>query len=173
MLESLTQIWSTQVMRKKSDIVAVVSNKTIAKPTKVRCTNTRDRTTKRTVTAITQQPVFAPRSPLPMSHEHAKGNMAGSVLEQTGDTCDDRYSDTGSRDRSVTPIESDLLKYLTAHITPPVQGGFTSFVISREEYLQGIVELVKSDCPEVVQDMSFFMEAMQQAFKDTNHVTHG
>ena len=80
----------------------------------------------------------------------------------------DDMSNEGTRERSVTPTESDLLKYLTAHITPSEPGCFTSFVISREEYLQGIVQLVKSDCPEVMEDVDCFMLAMQQAYTSLN-----
>ena len=170
MLEPLTLSWSTQVMRKKSDTVTVVSNKIIAKRARVVAT-VGDRTTKHKVES-TQPSVCAPPSP-PLRasvSDQGGGNATGSGCA-VEDTSDDRCSDTGGVERSVTAVESDLLKYLTAHITPPVLGGLTSFVISREEYLQGIVQLVKNDCPEVVQDIDSFMEAMQQAFRDTNHVT--
>jgi hypothetical protein len=85
---------------------------------------------------------------------------------------DDIGSDEGMRERSTTPIESDLLKYLTANITPSDPGGLTSFVISREEYLRGIVQLVKSDCPEVVDNIDSFTTAMQQAFNDCTTHAH-
>jgi hypothetical protein len=85
---------------------------------------------------------------------------------------DDTGSDEGMRERSTTPIESDLLKYLTANITPSEPGDLTSFVISREEYLRGIVQLVKSDCPEVVDNIDSFTTAMQQAFNDCTKHTH-
>ena len=104
------------------------------------------------------------------------GNRVGGDSTPTDDynrnQADDIGSDESTRERSTTPIESDLLKYLTAHITPPEPGGITSFVISREEYLRGIVQLVKSDCPEVVDHIDSFMSAMQQAFKDATTHAH-
>ena len=88
---------------------------------------------------------------------------------------EDTTSNCGSRDRSITPLESDLLRYLTSHISPIDQEdssdlcfGATSFVIGRDEYLHGIVRLVKSDCPEVTHDIQGFLRAMQQAFVDVN-----
>jgi hypothetical protein len=107
---------------------------------------------------------------------HGVGDCAGGDATSTNNNVtnnhvDDIGSDEGTRERSTTPIESDLLKYLTAHITPPEAGDLTSFVISREEYLQGIVQLVKSDCPEVVDNIDSFMSAMQQAFKDATTYT--
>ena len=99
---------------------------------------------------------------------HGVGDCVGGDATSTNDSnlyhVDDIGSDEGTRERCTTPIESDLLKYLTAHITPPESGDLTSFVISREEYLQGIVQLVKSDCPEVVDHIDSFMSAMQQDF---------
>jgi 23S rRNA A2030 N6-methylase RlmJ len=71
-------------------------------------------------------------------------------------------------------MESDLLRYLTAHISPPCfvdsnaegsfRGDVTSFVIERGEYLEGIVRLIQSDCPEAVDDMASFVCAIQGAF---------
>ena len=89
----------------------------------------------------------------------------------------------GTRDsgteRSPTPLENDLLHYLTLHITPPQSIGttdcpikhddswfITSFDIGVTEYLQGIVRLVQSDCPEAVHDLRPFLSAMKQAFID-------
>jgi hypothetical protein len=89
-------------------------------------------------------------------------------------TIDDNTSAAGSRERSISPMESDLLRYLTAHISPPCFvdsnaggsfcGDVTSFVIERGEYLEGIVRLIQSDCPEVVDDMASFVCAIEQAF---------
>jgi hypothetical protein len=90
----------------------------------------------------------------------------------------DTASLPASREASTSPIESDLLRYLSAHILPkqtlatPSVGGqdsapgddVTSFVIGCEEYLQGVIRLVKSDCPEVMLDMATFATAMQHAY---------
>ena len=84
--------------------------------------------------------------------------------------------DSGT-ERSPTPLENDLLNYLTVNITPPQpfstgNGSLqpddawlvTSFDIGVAEYLQGIVRLVQSDCPEAVHDIRPFLAAMEQAF---------
>jgi hypothetical protein len=94
------------------------------------------------------------------------------------DMVDDTVSMTDSRDRSTSPVESDLLRYLTAHIMPPCtmdcnsigSSGVdvTSFVIGREEYLEGVVRLVQSDCPEVTNNMKSFIDAMKDAFMNVN-----
>jgi hypothetical protein len=91
------------------------------------------------------------------------------------DVGDDNMSPTGSRERSGSPVESDLLRYLTVHITPPflvdstIKGSscsdVTTFVIERGEYLEGIVRLIQSDCPEVALDVASFTQAMQAAFR--------
>jgi hypothetical protein len=88
-------------------------------------------------------------------------------------------SNPTSREASATPVESDLLRYLSAHIAPQAAAAahthaeegetappdsITSFDIGRDEYLQGVLRLVKSDCPEVMHDMSCFVAAMQNAF---------
>jgi hypothetical protein len=44
----------------------------------------------------------------------------------------------------------------------------TSFVIGREEYLEGVVRLVQSDCPEVTNNMKSFIDAMKDAFMNVN-----
>ena len=87
------------------------------------------------------------------------------ATSSNGDVRDDGCRDNENRERSVTPTESDLLRYLNVHITPPKIDNLTSFELSREEYLDGIIELVQSDCPEVVRDMDSFIEAMKKAFK--------
>jgi hypothetical protein len=102
------------------------------------------------------------------------------------DMVDDNGSNTGSRERSNSPVESDLLRYLTVHIAPPcftdsdamestdMKQSFcidvTSFVIEKDEYLEGVVRLIQSDCPEVVQDMKSFVSAMQKAFTNVNGI---
>jgi len=84
--------------------------------------------------------------------------------------------DSGT-ERSPTPLENDLVQYLTLHIAPPTSVSIgnaplqpdnpwllTSFDIEVTEYLQGIVRLIQSDCPEAVHDIRPFMSAMEQAF---------
>ena len=83
-------------------------------------------------------------------------------------------SNPTSREASVTPVESDLLRYLSAHIAPQAAAAhtheevspdsITRFEIGRDEYLQGVLRLVQSDCPEVMHDMPCFVAAMQTAF---------
>jgi hypothetical protein len=165
-----------QVMRKKPDTLPVVTNtpvvkKIISKRPRPNTANVRERPSKHTTTH-SQQLADTPFPPtdsggsachdLTLTTESVTGSVGGDVGD---DICS---NEGGTRERSVTPTESDLLKYLTAHITPSEPGCFTSFVISREEYLQGIVQLVKSDCPEVMADMDCFMQAMQQAYTYTN-----
>ena len=160
-------------MRKKTDAVSVVSNKVITKVKRI--ANTRDKTTKNTST-LTQSDACTISSQSGTPHTASQCGalgVNGHVLTNAGENMgDDMGSDTGSRERSATPTESDLLKYLTSHITNAVVDGVTSFVISREEYLKGIVDLVKSDCPEVVHDMDCFLTAMQAAFRASNPDTH-
>jgi hypothetical protein len=88
-----------------------------------------------------------------------------------GCATDGNASYDASPARSVSPLESDLLRYLTAHIMPPdnhESSDFcvevTNFVIGRSEYLQGIVRLVQSDCPEVANNLQHFMASMEDAF---------
>jgi hypothetical protein len=163
----MTLIWFAQVMRKKTDAVSVVSNKLITKVKRI--ANTRDKTTKNTSTLAQSDACSMPsQSGISVSQCGVLGvneHVSTNARENMGD---DMGSDTASRERSVTPTESDLLKYLTSHITNPVVDELTSFVISREEYLKGIVDLVMSDCPEVVHDMDCFMTAMQAAFRASN-----
>lgn len=98
-----------------------------------------------------------------------------STMVHGGSTMDEAAGTNGSRERSTSPLESNLLRYLTAHITPPTEEvsdlcvEVTSFVIGRSEYLQGIVRLVQSDCPEVAHDMEHFMAAMKDAFTEVNN----
>jgi hypothetical protein len=153
-----------QVMRKKIDTTPAtsgVSQKVIVKKPRSSTASARSRQAKTVA--------VPPQQALPIV----------SSANVDGGTADEIHSPPDSRDRSTTPIESDLLKYLTAHITPsqvPTETGtcfqsdLTSFVISREEYLHGIIQLVQSDCPEVVQDIDSFMHAMQKAFIDTHKI---
>ena len=157
-------------MRKKTDTVSVVSNKIITKSAKRIASSTHDKTTKHMTTGKEQAVCTMSSSPSPEGE--VLGTNGHGVGHSRDEMCDDMGSDNGSRGRSITPTESDLLKYLTAHITNPVVDGLTSFVISREEYLKGIVDLVKSDCPEVVHDMECFIGAMQTAFRDSNPNAH-
>jgi hypothetical protein len=100
------------------------------------------------------------------------------VVEYTegGGSLSGSNKDSGT-ERSPTPLENDLLQYLTLHIAPPppcsTENGYlqpdnswlmTSFDIGVNEYLQGIVRLIQSDCPEAVQDIKPFMAAMRKAF---------
>ena len=150
-------------MRKKTDVpnatnsnTAVVSNKIISKPSRSK-----------------QTAVSSVKKNSTQSHgerETEKGTTFDLVDTAVTGTRDDTSANS-SRDRSPTPLESDLLRYLTAHITPMHKQehsefyvDVTSFVIGREEYLQGIVRLVQSDCPEVSGDLTCFVQAMQQAF---------
>lgn len=108
---------------------------------------------------------------------------SGGMQKGCDDIPDDSVSVSGSRERSTSPVESDLLRYLTVHIAPPLlvassSKGFlfadvTSFVIERDEYLEGIVRLIQSDCPEVAHDMKSFTDAMQKAFSCVTAVTSG
>ena len=97
-----------------------------------------------------------------------------------GDSFGGSNRDSGI-ERSPTPLENDLLQYLTLHIAPPqpCSAGngslqpdnswlMTSFDISVNEYLQGIVRLIQSDCPEAVHDIKPFIAAMEQAFVEVN-----
>jgi len=140
-----------QVMRKKTDPETLVLKKKISKSSK--SSNIKVRQTKRPPTNT--DPRTEPASPIQ--------KVDRSVGYAREDTCDEECIEV--RERSVTPVQSDLLKYLNVHITPPEIGNLTSFKLSREEYLDGIIKLVQSDCPEVVSDMGSFMEAMQNAFK--------
>jgi hypothetical protein len=81
------------------------------------------------------------------------------------------------RSRSTTPQETDLLRYLTAHIKQPdvPPGGslcldITSFVIGRDEYLQGIIKLIQADCPEVVDSEDSFMVCIREAFLNVKRI---
>jgi hypothetical protein len=164
-----------QVMRKKPDTLPVVTNtpvvkKIISKRPRPNTANVRERPSKHTTTH-SQQLADTPFPPTDSGGSH--DDLTGTIPPDSGvgGLGDDMSNEGGgTRERSVTPTESDLLKYLTAHITPSEPGCFTSFVISREEYLQGIVQLVKSDCPEVMADMDCFMHAMQQAYTYTNNM---
>lgn len=151
-----------QIMRKKPDTApstitttSVVSNKIISKPPRSKSASAPAALAKKNVTLSTAGGQTAP--------------LAGCAVAT--DTHSENVSAGSSRDRSPTPLESDLLRYLTAHITPMHKEenkefyvDVTSFVIGRDEYLQGIVRLVQSDCPEVSGDLKCFVQAMQQAF---------
>jgi hypothetical protein len=161
-------------MRKKTDNVSNsltgrVSKKIIAKGSRVSSHDTtanisivNNMTESDNKTSATLQ--STPQSKKTMMTQGADGRTGRAIN-------DDVISNSGSRDRSTTPLESDLLRYLTAHISPLGADGFhdlyiggTNFAIGRDEYLQGIVRLVKSDCPEVTDDVQSFLEAMKQAF---------
>ena len=104
-------------------------------------------------------------SPAAASDRHDSSLMSGTECLASNPT---------SREASATPVESDLLRYLSAHIAPQVAAahthgeaspdGITCFEIGRDEYLQGVLRLVKSDCPEVMHNMPSFVAAMQNAF---------
>jgi hypothetical protein len=173
---SLKILIRTQVMRKKAEVSPISTSTGIAKKITAKVSRVTAKSThKKDVSpSVNIKQIDCPASP--PSH--------GMV------TCEDDDNNGGSRGRSTTPSESDLLRYLTAHITPHTHishntphpetgdtdnlfgGELTSFTIGREEYLEGIVRLVKSDCPEVVQDMGGFLKAMKQAFTDVNVNIH-
>jgi hypothetical protein len=157
-------------MRKKADTATgtasspCVSNKVITK---------RPRTSVPAQTA--QGGVAGHNPPTPTIGECTPNADSTDRLGSHMDTViDDSTSAAGSRERSSSPMESDLLRYLTAHISPPCfvdsnaegsfRGDVTSFVIERGEYLEGIVRLIQSDCPEAVDDMASFVCAIQGAF---------
>ena len=147
-----------QVMRKKPDSTGGVSNKIIAKPSRSKST---------TVLIAGRKDSTLSTNPPPIQNDNIIDSTNDIGIHTTDGVND--TSPASSRDRSPTPTESDLLRYLTAHISPiNTESGFyidvTSFVIGRDEYLQGIVRLIQSDCPEVSDDMKGFVEAMQQAF---------
>ena len=143
-------------MRKKTGS-ASVTNKIIAKPSRSKST---------TVQVSGRNNSTAPT----VENVHIMDSTDVSINHTDG-VDEDSISHGSSRDRSPTPLESDLLRYLTAHITPidkhknsHLYVDMTSFVIGRDEYLQGIVRLVQSDCPEVSDDLKCFVDAMKQAF---------
>jgi hypothetical protein len=161
-----------QIMRKKTDvsttgIPAGVSNKTIVKPSRQRSTP---------VTTVTGKKNSTLTTTVKDAKDGCMLELAGGIgVRDTGIPNSEDVSAGSSRDRSPTPLESDLLRYLTAHITPihkqdicDMYADVTSFVIGRDEYLQGIVRLVQSDCPEVSGDLQCFVTAMQQAFCTVN-----
>jgi hypothetical protein len=105
----------------------------------------------------------------------------GSVLKLGTENValiEENSTSDNSTGRSPTPLENDLLQYLTIHITPPLpENGdpgavsdrswlVTSFDIGATEYLQGVVRQIQRDCPEVVQDLQQFLHVMEQAFVD-------
>jgi hypothetical protein len=143
-------------MRKKSDTVVV--SKGVAKPT--RGNVSRNATAGQTSTHSQEHK--------PMLESSVQ--LGASVPNQS-DLYEEMERTSACRSRSTTPLETDLLRYLTAHIKEPSiqdKGSFcldvTSFVIEREEYLQGVVRLIQADCPEVVDDLNSFMACMQEAF---------
>ena len=150
-----------QVMRKKTDPETLAVKKKIIKSSK--SNNTKARQTKCSntdagrVTGKMTGHATAPSSPI------QKGDHAGTNSRKG--MGDGECETNENRGRSVTPTESDFSKYLNVHITPPDIDRLTSFEMSREEYLNGIIQLVQSDCPEVVRDMDSFMEAIRKAFK--------
>jgi hypothetical protein len=131
----------------------------------------------RTVVAHRPTPDSSKEDPIHFSVHTGEGYPC---VEDCGD---DGMSATGSRERSSSPLESDLLRYLTVHIAPPTMvesshrsfafTDVTSFVIERDEYLEGIVRLIQSDCPEVVCDIQSFTNAMQKAFSVVTAFTQG
>ena len=166
-----------QVMRKKTATVSTsatvsTTNKLIAKPSRTSKSSTRPITNGSTnhVPKEHEQcdiqhgiPLVGATSPTKRPESHGLGSFDEDVI-----------SNSGSRDRSTTPLESGFLRYLTAHISPPnvddandLCVAVTTFVIGRDEYLQGIVRLVKRDCPEVAHDMQGFLDAMKHAFVDS------
>ena len=105
----------------------------------------------------------------------------GSVLTQGIESVaigEENSTSDNSAGRSPTPLENDLLQYLTIHLTPPLpENGdpgaisdrswlVTSFDISATEYIQGVVRQIQRDCPEVIQDLQQFLRVMEQAFVD-------
>ena len=132
--------------------------------------------------------VLAPLDP--RRADRTASPAAASDHAMAGNEC--LVSNPASRETSTTPVESDLLRYLSAHIAPhaaaagggatsaadmhaagPLRGSITSFEIGRDEYLQGVLRLVKADCPEVMHDMPCFVAAMQTAFAHVHNESRG
>jgi hypothetical protein len=133
---------------------------------------------KKTTTARSSRAAEAPSASPTVSTDARNANRNASPAATASDcngshTTEGEYlaSNPASREASATPVESDLLRYLSAHIAPRADAthaaspdSITSFEIGRDEYLQGVLRLVKSDCPEVMHDMPGFVAAMQNAF---------
>ena len=160
-----------QVMRKKNQAMPSTSSsqappqKAITKPSRIGGRSTTKRCTP-TVCEIEAEGV-------------------GSVLTMgTGSVAltDESSTSDNSAKRSPTPLENDLLQYLTMHLTPPgPENGdpwvisdnswfATSFDISTTEYLQGVVRQIQRDCPEAAQDSQHFLHMMEQAFVDVKAI---
>jgi hypothetical protein len=84
---------------------------------------------------------------------------------------DNETNSASGTERSTSPTESDLLLYLTAHITPPKNEiyGYTVFSIDTAEYLRGVVRLIHSDCPEIGIGIDSFLSSMARAFVDVTN----
>jgi len=161
-------------MRKKTDPASVSNTSGIAKkpPAKPRAsavvkygdTHASTKTSNDDAQAASSQHIAEPVDAFQTMISPAKHNT------NTEDSLPSNYS---SREPSSTPIENDLLRYLTAHISPPIQASghaticsrdLTSFEIGANEYLVGVVRLIKNDCPEISKEINVFLGAMQQAF---------
>jgi hypothetical protein len=143
-------------MRKKSDVGGVSNG--IVKPTRLHPVNSATSVRMGENTQNTSLASVCSTAPV-------------SSLYNGGDMYEEIECTNSHRSRSTTPLETDLLRYLTAHIKQPSVPNedslclnMTSFVIGRDEYLQGIVRLVQTDCPEVVDDLNSFLLSMKQAF---------
>ena len=102
--------------------------------------------------------------------------LVNSPTNKVADAHNSPQSNYSSREPSTTPLENDLLRYLTANISVPMQAGVnsassasnsTSFDIGANEYLVGIVKLIQNDYPEISKEVNVFLGAMQQAFLGT------
>ena len=151
-LETHTMSPTLQVMRKKTVPETLTIKKKISKSSNP--SNIKGRQTKRAKNTENGTGAASPMQ-----------KVDQDTTSSNGDVRDDGCRDNENRERSVTPTESDLLRYLNVHITPPKIDNLTSFELSRDEYLDGILKLVQSDCPEVVRDMDSFIEAMKKAFE--------
>jgi hypothetical protein len=96
---------------------------------------------------------------------HPTRNRAKRTPVITNPLMDTDASVSGN-EHSPTPVESDLLVYLSAHTNPPknIIDGYTVFSIETDEYLRGIVRLVQSDCPEICTEIGSFLNSMARAF---------
>jgi hypothetical protein len=144
-------------MRKKNQSVVSVGGaiKTIQKPSRTPPTSKKN-TPKDTKQCQPKQDEQDPSDPLqPPSH----GLLPPMDLE-SNPSC--------TSSERTPPCECDILRYLSTNIRPPDVIQVTSFVIGVDEYLQGVVQLIQRDCPEMAPGVHVFTAAIQKAFIDVN-----
>jgi hypothetical protein len=163
-----------QVMRKKSDATSVsntsgIAKKTAAKPrTSALANNGPAHNATKKSNADAQSP-WKQDVEVTFDEIHTIDSPANKIV----DAHNSPQSNYSSRETSSTPLENDLLRYLTAHISAPTQtsdlatsssSDSTSFEIGANEYLVGVVRLIQNDYPEISKEINVFLGAMQQAF---------